>query len=139
MKALFPPFSRVAGYVIMAVGLFMPFLLMLGGRVNDGNLLLFKECAKLLMMIGALMIIFASTANETPEKEQIRNRATRNAIFLTLLFLFFGMMHRVAKGDLVNVDSSSFLIFLVWNVICLEFGLKKSAIDALFHRGKKKE
>ena len=34
---------------------------------------------------------------------------TRNAIFLTVLFIFGGMLYRVAQGDLLSVDSSSFL------------------------------
>lgn len=28
-------------------------------------------------------------------------------------------------GDLLSIDSSSFLIFLIMNVLCLEFGIKK--------------
>ena len=71
----------------------------------------YKECSKLLMMLGALMIIFALTKGECKEVEEIRNKATRNAIFLTVLFIFGGMLYRVAQGDLLSVDSSSLLIF----------------------------
>ena len=66
--------------------------------------------------------------------EQIRNLATRNAIFLTVLFVFGGMLYRVATGDLVTVDTSSFLTFLVINVLCLEFGMKKAMVDKIFKR-----
>ena len=76
--------------------------------MTDANLLFYKECSKLLMMMGALMIIFALTKNENKEIEQVRNKATRNAIFLTVLFIFGGMLYRVAQGDLLSVDSSSF-------------------------------
>lgn len=122
------------GYAVIALGLFMPFLLMMMGRVTDANLLFYKECSKLLMMMGALMIIFALSKNESPETEKIRNRAVRNAMFLTVLFVFGGMLWRVAKGDLMSVDSSSFLIFLVLDVLCLEFGIKKATVDRLFKR-----
>ena len=84
--------------------------------------------------MGALMILFALTKSESKETEQIRNKATRNAIFLTVLFVFGGMLYRVALGDLLTVDSSSFLIFLILNVLCLEFGIKKATIDGLFKR-----
>ena len=30
---------------------------------------------------------------------------------------------------MINVDTSSFLTFLVFNVLCLEFGLKKALVD----------
>lgn len=122
------------GYFVIALALFMPFLMLIMGRVTDSNLLFYKECSKLLMMMGALMIIFALTKDENPETEQIRNRAVRNAMFLTVLFVFGGMLYRVAKGDIMSVDTSSFLVFLIFNVLCLEFGIKKSVVDRLFKR-----
>ena len=132
MKALLPVFCRPLGYVIIALGLFMPFLMVMMGRVTDDNLLFYRECSKLLMMIGALMIIFAWQKGETAETEKVRNTAVRNAMFLTVLYIFGGMLFRVWKGDLMSVDSSTFLIFLIINVLCLEFGLKKSSVDRLF-------
>lgn len=136
MKALLPVYCRPLGYCVMALALFLPFLMVLLGKVTDGNLLFYKECSKLLMMIGALMILFALTKNESRDTEQIRNTASRNAIFLTVLFIFGGMLYRVAKGDIANVDTSSFLIFLILNVLCLEYGIKKAAVDQIFKSRK---
>ena len=134
MKALLPVYCRPLGYVILIVALFLPFILVMMGKVTDTNLLFYKECTKLLMIVGALMILFAFSKNESRETEQIRNLATRNAIFLTVLFVFGGMLYRVATGDLVTVDTSSFLTFLVINVPCLEFGMKKAMVDKIFKR-----
>lgn len=134
MKALLPVYCRPLGYFVIALALFLPFLMLLMGRVTDANLLFYKECSKLLMMMGALMIIFALSKNENKEIEQVRNKAVRNAMFLTVLFVFGGMLWRVAHGDLLSVDSSSFLIFLILNVLCLEFGIKKTTVDRLFKR-----
>lgn len=136
MKALLPVYCRPLGYFVMALALFLPFLMVLMGKVTDGNLLFYKECSKLLMVVGALMILFALHKHESRETEQIRNTASRNAIFLTVLFIFGGMLYRVAKGDIANVDTSSFLIFLILNVLCLEFGIKKAAVDQLFKKRK---
>lgn len=136
MKALLPVYCRPLGYFIMALAQFLPFVLFMMGRVTDANLLFYKECSKLLMMMGALMIIFALNKNESRELEQVRNKATRNAIFLTVLFIFGGMLYRVAQGDYLSVDSSSFLIFLILNVLCLEFGIKKASVDKLFKRNR---
>ena len=134
MKALLPVYCRPLGYVILIVALFLPFILVMMGKVTDTNLLFYKECTKLLMIVGALMILFAFSKNESRETEQIRNLATRNAIFLTVLFVFGGMLYRLATGDLVTVDTSSFLTFLVINVLCLEFGMKKAMVDKIFKR-----
>lgn len=132
MRALLPVYCRPLGYFIIALALFLPFLMVILGRVTDQNLLFYKECSKLLMMMGALMIIFALSRNESQETERVRNRAVRNAMFLTVLYVFGGMLYRVAKGDLMSVDTSSFLIFLFLNVLCLEFGIKKASVDRLF-------
>ena len=134
MKALLPVYCRPLGYVILIVALFLPFILVMMGKVTDTNLLFYKECTKLLRIVGALMILFAFSKNESRETEQIRNLATRNAIFLTVLFVFGGMLYRVATGDWVTVDTSSFLTFLVINVLCLEFGMKKAMVDKIFKR-----
>ena len=132
MKALLPVYCRPIGYGVIALALFLPFIFMMAGVINDSNLLFYKECSKLLMMLGALMILFALSRQETAETEQIRNRATRNAMFLTVLFVFGGMVYRVARGDVFSVDTSSCLIFLLLTVLCLEFGIKKAAVDRLF-------
>lgn len=137
MKALLPVYCRPLGYFIIALALFLPFLMLMMGRVTDANLLFYKECSKLLMMLGALMIIFALSRHESAETEKVRNRAVRNAMFLTVLYIFGIMLYRVAKGDIATVESSSFLIFLIMNVLCLEFGLKKSSVDRLFKRNSR--
>ena len=64
MKALLPVYCRPLGYFVIALALFLPFLMMMMGKVTDANLLFYKECSKLLMMLGALMIIFALTKGE---------------------------------------------------------------------------
>ena len=132
MKALLPVYCRPLGYVVLLVALFIPFILVMQGMVTDSNLLFYKECTKLLMMAGCLLIIFAFSKHESRETEQIRNAAVRNAIFLTFLFVFGGMLWRVMH--VINVDTSSFLTFLVFNVLCLEFGLKKALVDRFFKR-----
>ena len=137
MKALLPVYCRPLGYFVIALALFLPFLMLMIGKMTDGNLLIYKECSKLLMMLGAMMILFAFTKNESKETEQIRNKATRNAIFLTVLFIFGGMLYRVWKGDIMSVDTSSFLIFLILNILCLEFGIKKATVDRLFKRDRR--
>ena len=66
--------------------------------VDDGRMLADHLCLK---------------QNESRETEQIRNAAVRNAVFLTFLFVFGGMLWRVLQGDVINVDTSSFLTFLI--------------------------
>lgn len=134
MKALLPVFCRPLGYAIIALAVFMPFIFYFMGKVTDANLVFYKECSKLLMMMGCLMIIFAFSKDETREIEQGRNRAVRNAIFFTVLILFCNMVYRVYVGDITSVDSSTFLIFLIANVLCVEYEINRVRIRNLFKR-----
>lgn len=134
MKALLPTFFRPVGYIVLLICLFLPFLLVMWNIIDDSNLLFFKEANKLLMMIGALMILLAANKNETEEVGKIRVKSIRYAVFLTIVFLFGGMLYRLYTNSIDAVDSSSFLIFLIINVLCLEFGIKKAAVDKIFKR-----
>ena len=80
MRALLPVYCRLLGYFVIALALFLPFLMLMLGKMTDSNLLFYKECSKLLMMLGALMILFAYTKNENKETEKVRN-TPRNAEF----------------------------------------------------------
>ena len=104
MKALLPVYCRPLGYVVLLVALFIPFILVMQGVVTDTNLLFYKECTKLLMMAGCLLIIFALSKNESRETEQIRNSAVRNAIFLTFFIkqqisISYYSLHHQNKRD----------------------------------------
>lgn len=134
MKALLPVYCRPLGYLVIALGVFMPILMALMGRVTDANLVFYKECAKLLMVMGCLMIIFAFTKEENREIEQGRNRAVRNAMFITVIILFCNMVYRVYTRDLTSVDSSTFLIFLIANVLCVEYEINRVRVKNLFKR-----
>jgi len=134
MKAILPFFCRPLGYVILIVALFIPFILAMLGKVNDSNLLFYKECTKLLMIAGALMILLALNKNESSKTEQIRIKAMRQAVYITIIFVFANMLYRVAIKDMNTIDSTSFLIFMIINVLCLEFGMAKDRVDAIFKR-----
>ena len=78
-------------------------------------LLFYKECTKLLMMAGCLLIMFALSKNESRKRSKSGIRLFVMLSFLTFLFVFGGMLWRVMQGDVINVDTSSFLTFLVFH------------------------
>ena len=134
MKALFPSFCRPLGYVILVISVFLPFVFALTHTITDGNLLFYRECFKLLMILGAVFILFALSKHESVNTEKIRSTATRNAIFLTIAYLFVSTFYKVFTGAPVGGNSSTFLIFLILNVLCLEFGMKKAQAEKMFKK-----
>lgn len=134
MKALLPIYCRILGYVILLLSIFIPFWLYIYGFITDSNLLFYKEVIKLFMMIGLVMILLAYTKNENEKTWKIRVKAMRYAFFLTTIYIFISMLYRLYEGNIELADTSSFLIFMAMNVICLEFGIKKAMVDKMFKR-----
>lgn len=134
MKALLPVYCRILGYAILLLSVFVPFGLVMYGVVTDANLLFCKEVIKLFMIVGLLMVLLAYTKNENEETEKIRIRAMRNALWLTIAYVLISMLVRLYNGNISSPDTSSFIIFMAINVICLEYGIKKAKIDKFFKR-----
>lgn len=134
MKALLPVYCRILGYAILLLSIFVPFGLFIYGVLTDANLLLYKEVIKLFMIAGLLMILLAYTKNENEETEKIRISAMRNALWFTIAYVLISMLVRLYNGNISSPDTSSFIIFMAINVICLEYGIKKAKIDKFFKR-----
>lgn len=134
MKALLPVYCRILGYAILLLSIFVPFGLVMYGVVTDTNLLFYKEVIKLFMIVGLLMVLLAYTKNENGETEKIRINAMRNALWLTIAYVLISMLVRLYNGNISSPDTSSFIIFMAINVICLEYGIKKAKIDKFFKR-----
>lgn len=124
MKPLLPSYCRPLGYVLLAFSVFAPFILLMGGWITDANLIFMKECIKLLMIFAALFILLAINKNESKCLEKVRITAMRRAVYITVVFIFGSMLYHVAAKDITSSETSTFLIFLLFNVICLEFGVK---------------
>lgn len=134
MKALIPTYGHLIGYIVIALAVVAPVAMYFMGRVNDGNLLFYRQCTNLLVMLGALMIVFAQAKDESAETEKIRANAMRNAMFLTVLLMFLTMLYRLKIHDFQWMGSSSFVVFLLICVLCVEFGIHKNRIDKMFKR-----
>ena len=51
-----------------------------------------------------------------------------------LLFAFVMLVRGVYNGNLEEADNSIAIVYMVFNVICLEFGVQKSRVDRLFKK-----
>ena len=139
MKALLPPYCRLMGYAVLLASIFAPFILVMFNVITDANLLFAKECFKLAMMLGLLMVLLAYAKNENEETGRIRIKAMRYAVFITAIYLFINTLIVLHKGDPSLAPTSSFLIFLAINTICQEFGIIKASVDKMFLNRRKRD
>ena len=126
MKGILPVYCRTMGYVVLLLSVFVPLFMFMFGMINDSNLLFTKASIKLLIWFSLFMIFLAKVKDENEKISRIRIKAICYAIYLLGIY-YIVMLVREA-------DNSIAIVYMVFNVICLEFGVQKSRVDRLFKK-----
>ena len=101
------------------------------GMINDSNLLFTKASVKLLIWFSLFMIFLAKVKNENEETAKIRVKAICYAIYLLGIYYIVMLVRGVYDGNLEEADNSIAIVYMAFNVLCLEFGIQKSKVDKL--------
>ena len=80
------------------------------------------------------MIFLAKVKNENEETSRIRTKAICYAIYLLGVYYIVMLVRGVYDGNLEEADNSIAIVYMAFNVICLEFGIQKSRVDRLFKK-----
>ena len=131
MKGILPVYCRTMGYVVLLLSVFVPLLMFMFGMINDSNLLFTKASIKLLIWFSLFMIFLAKVKDENEKISRIRVKAICYAIYLLGIVM---LVRGVYNGNLEEADNSIAIVYMVFNVICLEFGVQKSRVDRLFKK-----
>lgn len=134
MKGILPVYCRTMGYIILILSVFVPLLMFLFGMINDSNLLFTKASIKLLIWFSLFMIFLAKVNNENEEISRIRVKAICYAIYLLGIYYIVMLVRGVYAGNLEEADNSVAIVYMAFNVICLEFGIQKRRVDKLFKK-----
>lgn len=134
MKGILPTYCRTMGYVILILSVFVPLLMFLFGTINDSNLLFTKASIKLLIWFSLFMIFLAKVKDENEEVSRIRVKAICYAIYLLGIYYIIMLVRGVYVGNLEEADNSVAIVYMAFNVICLEFGIQKNRVDKLFKK-----
>ena len=104
------------------------------GMINDSNLLFTKASIKLLIWFSLFMIFLAKVKDENEKISRLRIKAICYAIYLLGIYYIVMLVRGVYNGNLEEADNSIAIVYMVFNVICLEFGVQKSRVDRLFKK-----
>lgn len=80
------------------------------------------------------MIFLARTKNENEETSAIRVKSLCNALYLIFIYYIVVLVKGIYVGNFSGADSSGLIVYMVFNVICLEYGLLKHKIDKIFKK-----
>ena len=134
MKGILPTYCRTMGYTLLILCVFLPLMMFMFGMINDSNLLFTKASVKLLIWFSLFMIFLAKVKNENEETAKIRVKAICYAIYLLGIYSIVMLVRGVYDGNLEEADSSIAIVYMAFNVLCLEFGIQKSKVDKLFKK-----
>lgn len=134
MKGILPVYCRTMGYIILLLSIFVPLIMFMFGMINDSNLLFTKAAIKLLVWFSLFMIFLAKVKEENEETSRIRVKAVCYAIYLLGVYYVVMLIRGAYHGNLEEADNSIAIVYMAFNVICLEFGIQKSRVDRLFKK-----
>ena len=80
------------------------------------------------------MIFLAKVKNENEETAKIRVKAICYASYLLVIYYIVMLVRGVYDGNLEEADNSIAIVYMAFNVLCLEFGIQKSKVDKLFKK-----
>lgn len=134
IKGILPTYCRTMGYTVLLLSVFVPLMMFMFGMINDSNLLFTKAAIKMLIWFSLFMIFLAKTKNENEETTKIRVKSMGYAIYLLGIYYIIMLIRGVYYGNLEEADNSIAIIYMAFNVICLEFGIQKSRVEKRFKK-----
>lgn len=134
MKGLLPIYCRIMGYVILLLSVFVPLFMFMLGMINDSNFLFTKASVKLMIWFSLFMIFLAKVKDETEKTSRIRIKAMCRALYLLGVYYVVMLMRGMYDNNLEGVDNSIAIVYMAFNVICLEFGILKDRKDRFFKK-----
>ena len=134
MNGILPPYFRPLGYSLMILSVLVPILLFITGSIGDHNLLLIKTCVKLLIWVSLFMVFLAKVKDENETTAKIRVKAIYRALYLLGVYYVIVLLKGYFEGDIEKADTSIAIVYMAFNVACLEYGVQKQRIDRIFKK-----
>lgn len=134
MNGILPTYFRPIGYALMILSVLVPILLFVTGYIDDSNLLFIKTCVKLLVWIALFMVFLAKVKDESEATAKARVKAIYRAIYLLGIYYVIVLVKGYFEGNIEKADASVAIIYMAFNVACLEYGIHKQRIDRIFKK-----
>lgn len=134
MKGLFPHQCKPIGYALLILSVFIPLLLSMFGMVHDKSLLFIKLGMKLAIWISLFMIFLARAKDESEETAGFRLKSMKYALYIWGVCYVLLLIKAFFNDNINQADNSIGIIYMIINVLCLEFLLQKARIEKTFRR-----
>ena len=132
MKGLLPVFCRPLGYALLILTVFVPMLLYMFGMVADANFVLVKVIMKFVVWISLFMVFLSRAKDEDAECEMLRAKSMQVALGIWAIYYVVVLVKAGIDGDVQEADNSVGIVYMIMNVVCMEFFFQKRRIEKNF-------
>lgn len=136
LKSIFPAWCRLVCYAMLILSVFLPLILLLFRWIDPETQLHGIKATTQSLMIALMLVICFSRAKDIPDEEQpaLRKEAFGYGFLFGSLYFFVISLLSIWWESLQNNLQLMGFIYLVINVICLEFFFQKRRIEIKLKR-----
>ena len=80
------------------------------------------------------MVFWAKVKDENETTAKIRVKAIYRALYLLGVYYVIVLLKGYFEGDIEKADTSIAIVYMAFNVACLEYGVQKQRIDRIFKK-----
>lgn len=132
MRGLLPVFCRPFGYALLILSVFLPMIGYMFGMVDDQNFVYVKLGMKFVIWISLFLVFLARAKDEDAESAALRAKAMQVGLGFWAVYYVVVLVKAAFDADAQEADNSVGIVYMVINIICMEFLFQKRRIEKNF-------
>ena len=136
MKGILPVFCRPLGYALLILSVFLPMLGYMFGMVTDENFVYVKLGMKFVIWISLFLVFLARAKDEDAESAALRTKSMEIGLGIWAVYYVVVLIKAAFDGNAQEADNSVGIVYMVINIVCMEFLFQKRRIEKNFTKKK---
>ena len=136
MRGILPVFCRPLGYAMLILSVFLPMLGYMFGMVSDQNFVYVKVGMKFVIWVSLFLVFLARAKDEDEEAAALRAKAMQVGLGLWAVYYVVVLVKAALDANAQEADNSVGIVYMVINIVCMEFFFQKRRIEKNFHKKK---
>lgn len=136
MKGILPVFCRPLGYALLILSVFLPMIGYMFGMITDENFIYVKLGMKFVIWISLFLVFLARAKDEDAETATLRAKAMRVGLGIWALYYVIVLIKAGIDANVQEADNSVGIVYMVINIVCMEFFFQKRRIEKNFTKRK---
>lgn len=136
MKGILPVCCRPLGYALLILSVFLPMIGYMFGMVTDENFVYVKLGMKFVIWISLFLVFLARAKDEDTETGDLRAKAMQVGLGVWAVYYVIVLVKAGIDANAQEADNSVGIVYMVINIVCMEFLFQKRRIEKNFTKRK---